>query len=1184
MTQFQRKTKNKMRWLLMLFMLLILAGTVLFVLREQVVEKPPAEDLSQEKAKADGLLSSGRELGSAETLQETLDQLEQALAIYTEIGDSDGRSEALFTIAAIKEGLRHDSEAVTAYQEAAKAFRESANPEGEATSYLALSEIYLKQRAYEQVLDYSRELLRAALAANAPDGQAAAYFYMGIAYYALGDTRIARERFQVAQVLYRNAGDSEGEARSKRWIDATYDTPSGELPRGYETPPGESPTATTSSQLSEQANQTMLEGIALFNAGKVVEAISIFEQSLTLFRDAGDAVGEASALNALGAALEQAGDPEQALERLTQALTLVGTTGDTTLKNRILGNIAHLYERQTDFAQAQAYYNEALNLARLSNDRESEAHLLMSLGRVFAAMNKYESALSRFEQALPLMRANGDVSGELSALIRMGKTHHLSGAFPQAIEYYDRALVLARQRSDRSNQGAILQAMGISYIELGQFGNALESLHTASEIAKETGDPTDDLEVYFLAATAQEKSRNYEAALIHYERVLQTLQTVDDPLTEATTLEAMARIYARLGQIEEGLVYYERAQSIFHDVGIWQAEVRLLAEIGAVHQEKGDLAAARAALEQALQTVPPGEDVFQIPDLLLNLGSLMIETGDYDKGVPLLERALQAFRNTDDQRGIGFTLNNIGAVLLELGEYQQARVWLEEGLEAARRAGDWQLEKKLLTNLGNLYLRQGQNSEAARYYEQAIDTLSDVMEGLMIKDFRASFLGSNIGPYKGVVLALSRLDRQVEAYEYVQQAKARVFVDQVLNEVFFTQTEHAQQFQRKEDLRLAIAELEAQIKATKDPSLQAALQNEVDAKRRELFQWLRSRFRVTPTEPLTLAQVQAALDEHTTLVEYFVTFEQTLVFIVTRDSLVLITLSVSEGELATQVKAFLDFPNLSVAYPQSLVQLYEWLIEPIEPYLKTPIIGIVPHGKLHYLPFTALTDGVDYLSENYTLFTLPSASILSRIQSKPDIGESDPILILGASAVPGLEPLRFAAKEAQAVAELYGTRAYIGDEATESWLKDNSADYRILHLAAHGQLDADNPLLSSIRFMKDNRNDGYLYIFEVFELNLRTNTDLVVLSACETNVGDRSDGDDFVGLSQAFIETGAPTVIASLWSVNDRPTAELMSYFYTFLQKGWGKAAALQAAQAEMRTAYPNPYYWAAFVLIGDPG
>ena len=142
---------------------------------------------------------------------------------------------------------------------------------------------------------------------------------------------------------------------------------------------------------------------------------------------------------------------------------------------------------------------------------------------------------------------------------------------------------------------------------------------------------------------------------------------------------------------------------------------------------------------------------------------------------------------------------------------------------------------------------------------------------------------------------------------------------------------------------------------------------------------------------------------------------------------------------------------------------------------------------------------------------------------------------------------------------------------------------RILHLAAHGSYNRANPLYSTIYLAPDQTADGRLEVHEVYGLDLASN-ELVVLSACETSLGRLSAGDELVGLTRAFFFAGAPTVISSLWTVDDLATRDLMLAFYSRLEAGMGKAAALQAAQAEIRQQYPSPYYWAAFVLNGDPG
>jgi CHAT domain-containing protein len=152
---------------------------------------------------------------------------------------------------------------------------------------------------------------------------------------------------------------------------------------------------------------------------------------------------------------------------------------------------------------------------------------------------------------------------------------------------------------------------------------------------------------------------------------------------------------------------------------------------------------------------------------------------------------------------------------------------------------------------------------------------------------------------------------------------------------------------------------------------------------------------------------------------------------------------------------------------------------------------------------------------------------------------------------------------------------------------DELSQYRFVHFATHGILDAERPELSALVLsLLDERGqpqDGFLRAHEIYNLNLPA--ELVVLSACETGLGKQVKGEGLVGLTRGFMYAGAPRVVVSLWNVNDRATSELMAKFYQkMLRGGQRPAAALRAAQVEMwrSSPWPSPYYWAAFVLQGE--
>jgi len=340
--------------------------------------------------------------------------------------------------------------------------------------------------------------------------------------------------------------------------------------------------------------------------------------------------------------------------------------------------------------------------------------------------------------------------------------------------------------------------------------------------------------------------------------------------------------------------------------------------------------------------------------------------------------------------------------------------------------------------------------------------------------------------------------------------------------------------------------------------------------------------------PPKLAALQGLLDADTTLLSYLVTPDAVLAFVLTQQSLHAVELPLAEPALRTAIDELRSALGASGEPPHAQLQrLSAMLIEPLRSHLKTARLGIVAHGVLHELPFAALRDKAParWLGEDFEIFHLPSASVLPFLAAKRKAVRG-PVLALAQGQAPGLPPLRQAEAEARAVAALFDSTALVGTAASEAALRERTPKAGILHIAAHGQLNAAAPLFSRLVLAGndalDPARDGMLEVREIYGLNLRQ-ASLVVLSACQTQLGSLSRGDDMIGLNRAFLYAGTPAVIASLWKVDDTATAKLMTDFYTGLKRGLGPAAALRAAQAEARARDPDPFRWAAFVLTGEP-
>jgi CHAT domain-containing protein len=166
-------------------------------------------------------------------------------------------------------------------------------------------------------------------------------------------------------------------------------------------------------------------------------------------------------------------------------------------------------------------------------------------------------------------------------------------------------------------------------------------------------------------------------------------------------------------------------------------------------------------------------------------------------------------------------------------------------------------------------------------------------------------------------------------------------------------------------------------------------------------------------------------------------------------------------------------------------------------------------------------------------------------------------------------------EEVEALRELLpNARVFVGSEAREDKLREYGPSAGKIHIAAHGIFRADNPMFSSLRL-----GDSWLNLFDIF--NLQLGAELTTLSACETGMSAVWEGDELLGLARGFLYAGTPSLVVSLWTVNDRSTAQLMRRFYEGLQKGLSKPRALQEAVVEVKAGFPHPYYWAPFILMG---
>ena len=1134
----------------------LLAIIILALFPSVVLAAPPTqgEDL---KAKADALYEEAFALFKMGDYQGAIDKLEAALLIYEDIGDREAEDRTLDSIGMIYLSAGQYDQALKNLQRSLAITQETDNREGESRTLSDIGLVYYSKGQYEQALDYSQQSLTIAQEIDDRALEAECLFFIGLIKEALSDNAGALEAYQASLPIFHEIGQRAREAQTLNSIGVLYD-----------------------------------------NSGEYEQALHYYQQALAISQEIGDRSDELVTLINIGAVYPNLGQSEQALNYYQQALAISQEIGDRVGESKALTNVGKVYRDLGQYDQALDYYQRALPIEQEIGDREGEEITLHNIGVAYLNLKQHQLALDHIQQALAIANGIGDQQGEQATLYDLGRTYNGLAQYSQALDSFQKSLAIARELRDRPGEAATLDSIGNVCRDLGQYPQALEYFQQALTIEHETGDQAGEGTTLSNIGQVYAGLGEYQQALDFYQRALTIAQETGDQAEEGTRLHNIGAVYLALGQYPQVLDYLQREMAIAQELGDREGEGLTLSGIGVVYANLGQYSQALDYFQQALPIQQETGNRSGEGRTLSGIGQAFDGLSQYTKALDYYQQALIIEQELSDRQAEGTTLNNIGIVYKRLAQYDQALDYYQRALAIVQEIGDRAVEGTTLRNIGDLYQQQGDRAQAITYYQQAIEVTEAIQTDIRIEELKASFVAEHATRYEVLIGLLWDEGRFEEAFNYAERARGRAFLDGLAGgNVDFRTGADAALLEREQTLKAEISALHEQLVLLRDRP-----QNEWDsdaiaatqadlAKREADYAQLLTEIKIQSPEAAglvsvdvaSLADVQALLDSNATLVEYFVTEDRTLAFIITRDSFDTAVVEAHSEELVQSITSFRDFARLDDPHPGSLKQLYAWLISPIKDKLKTPFLGIVPHGILHYLPFAALTDGERYLGDEYSLFSLPSASTLRFIQEKRK-PPTNTILALGnpTTTEPGLISLQSAQNEVKAIANMFGTEPLVGDAATESYLRAQASGVDILHLAAHGQYNPINPLFSAIYLTGDKQEDGRLEVHEIYGLDLTKATNLVVLSACESQVGEVSAGDEVVGMTRAFLYAGTPSVIASLWKVDDQATTLLMERFYTHLKEGTGKAQALQQAQQELRAQYPHPYYWAAFVLTGD--
>lgn len=874
-------------------------------------------------------------------------------------------------------------------------------------------------------------------------------------------------------------------------------------------------------------------------------------------------------LQALGAraqanALSVGGNNQHSVELHTQAVAAFEQLDDQVELARTLSASLQPLLLLGRYDEALAAAERARTLFEAQNDAVRIARLDVMIGNLLHRQDRFADALVCYDRAHQALLFLGDADGVLSAIHNKAVTLTTLNNFRDALAAYTEARRLAAERGLDQAIGQADYNIAWLYYLRGEYSRAIELLHAAAGVARRTGD-------------------GYHAAL---------------------SLLDLSEIYLELNLSADAREMAEQAHTRFNELGMGYEAAKALANAATSYGQEGNVFRAIALFSDArTRMVRENNQVW--PSLIdLYQAILLVDEGRLFEARRLGIEALEQFEASRLTGKAALSLLLLARIALRLDDAAEAQRRAEDALHKLSDIESPILIYHARLLLGHALTRSGDAAGAYASYQIARDALETLRSRLNAEELKIAFVKNKGEVYERLVQLCLDGEQGAggfeQAFTLVEQAKSRSLFDLMFQPVHALAREEESESDAAQDIRelreelnwyYHLVELEQVRPSDHSGERLTAFRREIGSREKEMARTIREiTLAGAPQSDLlapsvySLDAIRAALPANTTLVEFFTVEDRIVLCLVDHERVEMTPVSLM-SRVSSQIRMlqfqFSKFrlgPDYLKTFQQALLtttqahlhELFKELLAPVWAQLQGRRLVIVPHGALHYVPFHALYDGHQYVTDACAVSYAPSASIYARCQQQAS-GGGEGALVLGVAD--DHAPLIDA--EAHAVAAvLPDARLRTGAAATEEELRSSGSSSRIVHIASHGYFRPENPMFSGIRLA-----GTYLNVYDLYRLRLTA--DLVTLSGCATGANVAAAGDELLGIARGLFCAGAHTLLLSLWNVHDESTAALMTRLYRRIAAGVGPVDALRDTMRDLRAEHPHPYYWAPFTVTG---
>jgi CHAT domain-containing protein len=884
-------------------------------------------------------------------------------------------------------------------------------------------------------------------------------------------------------------------------------------------------------------------------------ALDLYHQAATIFEKCGDDIELGRTLSSSIQPLIRLGRYEIALQGAERARSIFSKVADGLRLARLDLNVANILHRQDRFAEALEVCERTYRDLLPYKDTEGIAVALHNMAVCLIALNDFPKALSTYERAREFYVAHGMPALAAQADYNIAYLYYLRGHYSQALEMLRAAREAAGASGDAYHRTLCFMDQSEIYLELNMNEQAVDAAQMAVDGFQELGTGYEGARSVANLAIAEGRMGRTARALDLFARAREMFVREANTVWPSLLDLYQAVVLYEASRYAEAEALCERAREFFSSSELVGKAVLSELLAGRLRLQAGDLQAARAHCEAALQRVAPA--VLLPPSQIEDEPYSTPPSGGKTAGVTELPHLA------------------------------------------------WQAQ--LL--MGQIEESAGALEKAEHHYETAREAAESMRAILRGEELKIAFMKGKLEIYESLArLCLDRVPWRLEkAFTHMEQAKSRSLQDLLVGGPRAIESMALRAL--REDLNWYYHRIELEESGQEMPSGErvARLRTQASAAEKKLMDLVRelpaAETAIASAGALRIGDIRAALDPDTYFVEYFRVRDRIVAAVVSRNSLEVAPLThVSRVNDLTRLLLFqISKFRLGAGYVEAcqdllleaarahLRELYDELFRPLESFIDDGRLVFVPHESLHHVPLHALFDGEHYLIDRFTIAYAPSASVYAMCVvsgvGQASAGETDmpgdpsPLaadspaisLVLGVpdSRAPHIPD------EARAVAAaLPNSELYIGKAASRQVLAERGPSARLLHIASHGRFREDNPLFSSIRL-----GDGYLTLYDLRQMRLPV--ELATVSGCGTAMSVVTGGDELLGLVRGLLHAGARSLLLSLWDLHDRSTAQFMRSFYARYPAQPDKAEAVRAAMLEARSRNPHPYYWAPFILIG---